>query len=87
MSCSSIEYLTLKLTKVQTQIDAIEDAIDQLSGGSIKQYTLDTGQSRQTVTRSDIAELQKTLDSLYNRLVTLETRLTGCGVSIARGAF
>jgi len=61
-----------------------EDASIALSDGSIQSYTLDTGQSTQTVTKLNLGELQKVIDSLYNRCTTLQTRLTGSGQVIGK---
>jgi hypothetical protein len=86
MSCSD-EFIAARIETLKTQIIAYEDAMTALSSGAIMSYTLDTGQSRQVVTRYEIGSLRKTIDSLYNRLVTLEARLTGCGTIISRPGF
>lgn len=77
-------FLTSRIAAVKAQIEILEDAFASLASGAIVSYTLDTGQSRQTVTKSDISTISNTLDSLYNRLASLEARLTGCGTVIAR---
>ena len=69
------------------QIDAYEAAALALATGGAQSYTLDTGQTRQTVTKLDLDAIQKTLDSLYNRCVTLSARLNGSNVTIARPAW
>jgi len=61
-------------------IEAYETAIAALSTGTTQSYTLDTGQTRQTVTRQHVSSMQAALDSAYNRLVTLEARLNGAVV-------
>ena len=66
---------------------AYEDAIDALVVQGMQSYTLDTGQTRQTVTRFELASLQRQLDSLMNRLATLEARKTGCNVRTMGPAF
>lgn len=76
------DYLLAKITSTKTLIDTYEDAILALGeAGGIQSYTLDTGQSRQTVTRYDISSLSKSLDRLYNRLATLESRLYGSSIT------
>lgn len=77
-------FLSSRILATKTQIVALEEAILALTAGAIVSYTLDTGQSRQTVTKADIGVLTKALDSLYNRLATLEARLTGSGVVTMR---
>jgi hypothetical protein len=68
------------------QIIAYEDAITALAGG-VQSYSLDTGQTRQTVTKLDLSALQKAIDAMYNRLVTLEARLNGSGTVTTRPAW
>jgi hypothetical protein len=58
------------------QITAIKAAIIAYNAAIIalkteKSYTLDTGQTRQTVTNHDLGDLIKTRSSLYNELTIL----------------
>lgn len=81
-------FLIERIAKTKLIIEAYEDAILALTGaGAVESYTLDTGQSRQTVTRSNLKDINDTLDGLYNRLCTMQARLTGGGVLIARPAW
>ena len=64
---------------------ADEDAISGLNKPDVFSYTLDTGQTRQTVTRQSLSALQKTLDALYNRLAILEARCNGAGTIMRPG--
>lgn len=69
-----------RLTAAKALALAYENAIEALSAaGGVQSYTLDTTQSRQTVTRADIPALNSMLDSIYNRVATLEARLRVCG--------
>lgn len=79
-------FLQDRITATKAQIIAHEEAITALTTGGVFSYTLDTGQSRQTVTRESVVGMNKTLDALYNRCATLEARLNGAGV-IARPCF
>lgn len=79
-------YLTDRIAKTKVLIEAYEDATTALAGG-VQSYTLDTGQSRQTVTKLDLEALNKMLDTLYNRLCIMQTRLNGSGTVIVRPAF
>lgn len=82
MSCSSErEWLEQRIARTREQIIAIDDAIVALEGGMFS-YSLDTGQSRQTVTRHNLASLKETLLALENRLATLQARLCGAGVRV-----
>lgn len=80
-------FLQSRITATQAQIVVYEDAVTALGSGNIQTYTLDTGQSRTTVTKLELNGLQKTLDGLYNRLAVLEARLTGNGTLIGSSAF
>ncbi len=79
-------FIQDRITATKAQIVAYEDAATALAAG-VQSYTLDTGQSRQTVTKLDISALQKTIDSLYNRCATLEARLNGSGTVTTRPAW
>lgn len=76
-------FLQERIDSTKLQIIAYEDAMLELANGA-QSYTLDTGQTKQTVTKFNLTSLKNTIDSLYNRLATLEARLTGNGTIIAR---
>jgi len=69
-------FIEARITSTKAQIVAYEDAATALASG-VQSYTLDTGQSRQTVTKLDLNAIQNTIDALYNRCATLEARLNG----------
>lgn len=73
-------FIQARINATKAAIEAAEDAELALVGGGIQSYTLDTGQTRQTVTKANITELRNYIDALYNRCATLEARLTGGGV-------
>lgn len=80
---ASTAWLQARLTATQAQIEAYEDAIAALgaSGAAVLSYSIDTGQTRQQVTRANLSDLQETLDRLYCRYEALYNRLNG-GASI-----
>ena len=78
------EFLQARITATKAQITAYEDAVTAIVTNGAQSYTLDTGQTRQVVTKLNIASIQSGLDSLYNRLATLEARLNGSGVTHGR---
>lgn len=81
------DFLKERITATKAMIVAYETALTSLGdAGGVQSYTLDTGQSRQTVTRADIPAMSKMLDSLYARLSGLELRLYG-GAITARPAW
>ncbi len=57
----------------------IDKAIISLSrdAGGVTEYTIDTGQSRQTVKRSDLASLMNQRRALLNEIATIERELYG----------
>ena len=77
-------FIQARIDATKLQIVAYEDAALALGTAGVESYTLDTGQSRQTVTKLDLTKIQSTIDGLYNRCATLEARLTGNGVSIGK---
>ena len=77
-------FIQERITATKALIVKYETAVDAIVTGGVESYTLDTGQSRQTVTKLDIDRLNKALDTLYNRCATLEARLTGSGSTTAR---
>ena len=77
-------FIQERIEATKAQIIAYEDAILALAEGGVQSYTLDTGQTRQTVNKLDLDHLNKVLNSLYNRCATLEARLTGGGVVTQR---
>lgn len=75
------DFAIQRITATKALVVAYEDALLALAtAGGVQSYTLDTGQGRQTVTRADVPGMNKMLDSLYNRLATLETRVYGGAV-------
>jgi hypothetical protein len=76
------EWLEARVVSTKALIVAYEDAILALSSGAVLQYSLDTGQTRQTVTKQQIGSLRLVLDSLENRLAWLEMRLCGASTRI-----
>lgn len=80
-------FLQERITATKAEIVALENAAIDLSSGAIISYTIDTGQSRQVVTRSSVSTINPVIDSLYNRLATLEARLNGSGTVIGRPAW
>jgi hypothetical protein len=84
MSSTDTEWILARIEKTKCLIEQYEDALTALNSG-VMTYSLDTGQSRQTVTKQDIAALVKALGSLENRLATLQARLYGGSVHVIPG--
>jgi hypothetical protein len=86
--CIDQAWLNARILATQAEIEAMEILLEQLtaSGGMIT-YTLDTGQSRQVVTKMDSKRAGSYLDSLYNRLAILCARKNGSNSFTARPAW
>lgn len=65
-----------RITKLQELVEAYEAAILVVSTTG-QSYTLDTGQSKQTVNRGNLMTLQSQVDSWLNEIAVLEQRLYG----------
>lgn len=70
------------LVAVKATIDAAQEAIIALTAGQMESYTLDTGQTRQTVTKANIPQMQQTINSLMSQCDVLEARLNGGGFHV-----
>lgn len=57
----------------------IQAAIDALTIGGVQTYQLDTGQTRQLVSKFNLPGLNAVLLSTLNRVATLQARIGGCG--------
>ena len=82
------DWLQNRITATQTLIENTEDLLSTLlleDTPANRQYTLNTGQSVVTVMKRDLDRVQKFLDSLYNRLATLEARRNGASYQATPG--
>lgn len=80
--CDLTSYWRDRIAIVKALILKYDAALDALSTGGMFQYSLDTGQTRQTVTRHNISSLKATRDSLLNELSTLNARVCGAGTHV-----
>lgn len=80
-------FLQQRIDAAKAQIAAYETAITAITVDNAASYTIDTGQTRQTVTKLDLVAMNNAIDSLMNRIATWEARLNGDGVSIVRPLF
>lgn len=78
------EFLAERIAATKLQIIAYEDAALALGTGNVESYMLDTGQTKQMVTKLNLASIQRTIDGLYSRCAVLQTRLDGGGTMSAR---
>lgn len=76
-----------RLNATRALIIEYETAALGLTQNTIQSYTIDTGQTKQTVTRSNLYSMTLALEGLYNRAATLEARLGCGGTTYARPVF
>lgn len=75
-------FLADRIVATKELILLYEDSLTFLAANPTQSYRLDTGQSVQDVRRANMAELQTTLDSLYNRLCGFEARQNGAATVV-----
>jgi hypothetical protein len=76
--CDETAWLDARITKTKALIEAYEDAVLAFADSNVQSYQLDTGQTRQLVTRAQLGSVQLTLSRLEARLATLLARRGGC---------
>lgn len=74
MPADNEAFLAAQLEQTEQMITATNTAIIAILGGA-QSYTLDTGQSRQTVTKSTLGELRLALRELDNRRKEIRSEL------------
>lgn len=67
-----------RLDKKKAQLAAFDDAITAIAGGA-QSYSLDTGQTRQVVTKANLSEMRIMVTTLEAEIASLSQRLNGCG--------
>lgn len=77
MTIDDNAWIEARIVKTKTLIEGYEDGLLALATGA-QTYSLDTGQTRQTVTKANVASMRDALGVLENRLATLEQRRYGC---------
>lgn len=77
--CIDVAWVNERIAATKAAIVAYEEAILALSSGAVYSYTLDTGQTKQTVTKQQLSSLKDILGSLENRLQYLQNKLCGGG--------
>jgi hypothetical protein len=76
--CDDAAWLEERLAAKKALIVKYETEIDALSDGA-QTYSLDTGQTRQVVTKANLSEMRNMIARLESDISTLQQRLYGCG--------
>lgn len=71
--CDDFKWIGDRVAQTKFMIIVYENAITALAGGA-QSYQLDTGQTRQLVSKAQLGSLQLTLTRLEARLATLQMR-------------
>lgn len=79
-------FLLARKTAWEAQLVALDAAILFLLANPTESYELDTGQSRQRVTRAKLLDLQNTYDLMFDRYSTFCVRISGASI-IARASW
>ena len=72
---TSQEFYEDELKNSRLLLFRIDEAINNISQANIQSYTLDTGQSRQVVTRADLPSLIEQRNNLLGKIRQLELYL------------
>lgn len=78
MTCDETEWLDARIAQTKALIEAYETALLAFADGNVQTYQLDTGQTRQMVTRAQLGSMDLMLKRLESRLATLLARRGGC---------
>lgn len=80
-------YYQDRIDNALLTIEALETAMVDLSTGTIKSYTLNTGQTTQSVTKKNINLLTSAIESCYGLIEFWDMRKNGGGPAMyVRGA-
>lgn len=84
---SPLQFWEDELNNARRLLYEIEKAIlyftqESLASGGVQEYTIDTGQDRQTVKRSDLSSLYIRHKELLNIISILETRVRPAGGAV-----
>lgn len=80
--CDDREWIEARIAAKKGLVLKYEAALDALSTNA-QSYSIDTGQTRQTVTRANLTEIRNIVTHLEGEISTLQARL-GCGQIQAR---
>lgn len=79
---TSCDFWRDELQNLRVLLYEYDRAIADLAAGRITEYHLNTGQSSQTVKRTDISALQNARDNLIIQIDAIEKRVNGGTVKI-----
>jgi hypothetical protein len=84
MAAFTAAEIETQITALKAQLVATTTAITSLSSGTLKSYTIDTGQTSRTVTKKDIRGLQESRQTLIGEIQFWSILRDNDGVVLAR---
>jgi Flp pilus assembly protein TadG len=84
--CDDRAFWQGRLDKKKALLAAFDDALLAIAGGA-QSYSIDTGQTRQVVTKANLTETRNMMATLEAEIATLMQRLGGCGTIQVRPAW
>jgi len=81
-----MSFICDQIPILEAQITAYNAALTALAGG-VQSFSLDTGQTTESVTRLDLDRLNAVLDSLLNRYSVLSARCGCARLTVVRPAW
>lgn len=78
------DFLCQQISGLESRITEYQNAALALATNKIQQFSFDTGQTRETVTKFDVRKLEEVIDALYNRYEILCQRCGAGRTIIAR---
>lgn len=83
MTTIDTDWIEARIAATKTAIVAYEEAILAISSGA-QSYSLDTGQTRQSVTKANMSEMRNALSLLEDRLQYYANKLERTGTVYVR---
>jgi hypothetical protein len=78
--CDDTVWIQARLDAAKARVLLYETALSAIASGA-QSYSLDTGQTRQVVTKANVTEVRRALEADLNLIRTLGNLLTGCGTT------
>lgn len=78
-------WLEQRVAAKKALIVQYETALSLLAVTGVQSYQLDTGQTRQMVTRANVRDLREAVAALESELAVLEAQLNGAGFQVTPG--
>lgn len=79
MSSGLRDWQLERLASLKTRIETYESAINGLAAGTISSYSLDTGQTKTSITKYNVNDYEALLQNLMSQYVALNCSIYGGG--------